>query len=139
METYSGCDIRIYSHWPTGQWSFKIYWPDMILTGPAKLDLTNILDAKLSIGLLLRVTTYTIIPVLILFMFGCHLLKNDQIFFPNSKLRVHPASSVHNLAAGCTCFGTCAPGECTIFQSISLHYIGLSCTRIIHRVHNISR
>ena len=32
------------------------------------------------------------------------------------KLRVHPAPGVHNLAAGCTHFGPCAPGESTLFQ-----------------------
>ena len=39
-----------------------------------------------------------------------------------SKLRVHPSPGVHSLAAGCTHFDTCAPGECTLFQSISIHY-----------------
>ena len=48
---------------------------------------------------------------------------------------MHPATGVHNLAAGCTHFGTCAPSECTIFQSISIHYIGMF-TRKNHRVHD---
>ena len=39
---------------------------------------------------------------------------------------MHPAPGVHNLAAGCTHFGTCAPRECTLFQSISIHYIDLN-------------
>ena len=42
-----------------------------------------------------------------------------------SKLKVHPAQDVHNLAARCTHFHTCAPGECILFQSIFLQYIGL--------------
>ena len=44
-----------------------------------------------------------------------------------SKLRVRPAPSVNNLAAGCIHFGTCAPGECTLFQSVSIQYMTL-CT-----------
>ena len=51
-----------------------------------------------------------------------------------SKLRVHLALRVHDLAAGCTHFGSCATGECTLFQSISMLYIGL-CTRKNCRVH----
>ena len=47
-----------------------------------------------------------------------------------SKLRVYPAPGVHNLAVGCTHFGTCAPGECTIFQSVSMQYVGLCTTKI---------
>ena len=41
-----------------------------------------------------------------------------------SKLRGHPAPGVHNLAAGCTHFDTCAAGECTLFQSIPIHSSG---------------
>ena len=41
---------------------------------------------------------------------------------------------MHNLAAGCTHFGTSAPCECTLFQNISIHYIGLN-TRKIPQVH----
>ena len=52
-----------------------------------------------------------------------------------SKLRMHPAPGVHHLAAGCTHFGTCAPGECILFQSISIHYIGMN-TRKNRRVHD---
>ena len=36
-------------------------------------------------------------------------MKTEQ----SSKLRVHPAPGVYHLAAGCTHFGACAPGECT--------------------------
>ena len=36
---------------------------------------------------------------------------------------------------GAHIFGTCAPGECTLFESISIHYIGLN-TRKIRREHN---
>ena len=39
-----------------------------------------------------------------------------------SKLTVHTAPGVQHLAAGCTHFDTCAPGECTLFQSISIHH-----------------
>ena len=42
-----------------------------------------------------------------------------------SKLRLHPAPNVHNFTAGCTHSDTCAPGECTLFQNISIHFIGL--------------
>ena len=35
-----------------------------------------------------------------------------------SKLRVHPAPCVHNLADGCTYFSTCAPGVCMSFSDI---------------------
>ena len=40
----AGCDIRIFSHWPTGQWPITIYWPDMVFTGPV------ISNAKLSMS-----------------------------------------------------------------------------------------
>ena len=36
MDFNSGCDIGIFWHWPTGQWSFEIHWPDLIFTGPEK-------------------------------------------------------------------------------------------------------
>ena len=35
-----------------------------------------------------------------------------------SKLRVHPAPCVHNLAAGCKHFSTCAPGVCMFFLTL---------------------
>ena len=35
-------------------------------------------------------------------------------------------TGLHNLAAGCTYFGICAPVECTLFQSIYIHYRGLN-------------
>ena len=53
---------------------------------------------------------------------------------------------MHILAAGCTHFGTCAPGECTLFQSF-IHYMGMNtrticqmhdvgsfCTRVVHKI-----
>ena len=49
-----GCDIRIFSYWPLGQWSFEIHWPDLIFTGPDKLYHTHIFNAKMSIGLFFR-------------------------------------------------------------------------------------
>ena len=52
-----------------------------------------------------------------------------------SKLRVHPAPGVHNLAAGCLHFTTCAPGECPLIQSIAIHYISLY-TRKCGQVHD---
>ena len=61
---------------------------------------------------------------------GCH----THIYIQCSKSRVHPAPGVYNLAVGSTHFGTCAPGECTLFQSISIHYKDLD-TREIRRVH----
>ena len=39
-----------------------------------------------------------------------------------SKLRVHPAPCVHNLAAGCMAFETCAPGVCMVFRTFRLVY-----------------
>ena len=48
---------------------------------------------------------------------------------------VFEINSVHILAVGCTHFDTYAPGERTIFQSISIHYIDL-CTQKYRRVHD---
>ena len=56
------------------------------------------------------------------------------------KLRVHPAPNLHKSPAGCTHFSTCAPKgapkKCTLFQSISVYYIGQS-ARKIRRVHPV--
>ena len=49
-----------------------------------------------------------------------------QYRYQCSKLRVHPAPGMHHLVAACTHFGTCAPTECTLFLSISIHFIGLN-------------
>ena len=52
--------------------------------------------------------------------YRCARFRGNDLRNQCSKLRVHPAPGVHNLAAGCTDFATYAPGECTLFQSVSI-------------------
>ena len=70
------------------------------------------------------------------FLGHVHLSFHTFIIVQCSKLRVHPAPGVHNLVARSTHFDTCAPGGCTFFQSISIHYLGL-CTQKNRRVHDV--
>ena len=44
---------------------------------------------------------------------------------------MHPAPCVYNLAAGCIHVGTRAPGECTLFQVICMHFKCGCCTNDI--------
>ena len=45
--------------------------------------------------------------------------------FPVLKIKGAPCTLCAQFGCRVHTFGTCAPGECTLFQSISIHYTGL--------------